>query len=99
MLPLVAQAHAWTQPPCTDVALSPVTDTGVKLSVVVPFPSWPRLFDPQHLTPPPKTTAHAKAAPVPTSMSGTAFVSPLITTGVVRWMVVPSPSCPLVFMP
>ena len=30
----------------------PVTSTGTLLSVVVPFPSWPPAFQPQHRTPP-----------------------------------------------
>ena len=32
--------------------LSPLTSTGVSLSICVPSPSWPTSFRPQHLTPP-----------------------------------------------
>ncbi|MFO0755352.1 MAG: hypothetical protein U0359_02605 [Byssovorax sp.] len=44
----------------------PVTATGVVRWVVVPSPSWPLVFSPQHFTVPPWMSAHAKASPVAT---------------------------------
>ena len=43
--------------------VSPLTATGVELSVVVPLPSLPNLFPPQHLTPPGGTIAQVSPSP------------------------------------
>ena len=40
-------AEIWVTP------VRPLTLTGVQESVLVPSPSWPLLFNPQHLTVPP----------------------------------------------
>jgi hypothetical protein len=37
--------------------LNPTTSTGSKRSVVVPSPSWPAPFSPQHFTPPAEVNA------------------------------------------
>ena len=71
--------------------ISPETSTGVVLSVVVPSPSRPMPFKPQHFTVPPVSRAHE--CPEPRAML-VAVVIPETETGVVRWVVVPSPSWP-----
>src|SRR5438552_10668582 len=40
---------------------SPTTSTGVARLIVVPSPSWPQAFQPQHLTPPPLVSAQVWA--------------------------------------
>ncbi len=46
------------QPAATVKAVAiPETVTGLRLSAVVPSPSWPKMLLPQHLTPPPERTA------------------------------------------
>ena len=59
------RAHAWACPVATASTPldSPLTGTGVSRVVVVPSPSWPELFWPQHMTPPPDVTAHVKPVP------------------------------------
>ena len=79
------------------VTPGPVIVTGVEELVVVPFPNWPQSFAPQHRTVPPPRSAqlwchHPAVTP-------TAPVIPLTRTGVVRFVVVPSPSCPNWFCP
>ena len=41
----------------------PETDTGVELDVVVPSPSWPSVFLPQHFADPSVSTAHEWKSP------------------------------------
>ena len=69
----------------------PATSTGVMRSVVVPSPSWPYLFLPQHITELFVSTAHECCRP---SAMLVAVVMPDTSTGVVRSVVVPSPSWP-----
>ena len=49
------------------IALTPLvrpeTSTGLVLSVVEPFPSWPYWLEPQHLTPPPLVSAQVCQLP------------------------------------
>lgn len=49
-----------------------MTSTGVELSVVLPSPSWPTLFKPQHLTPPALVTAQVWSDPasIDTNVTG-----------------------------
>jgi hypothetical protein len=54
--------------------LKPVTFTGVELLVLFPFPSWPSLFSPQHLTAPELVKAQVLAQPA--EMAMTPLVSP-----------------------
>jgi hypothetical protein len=72
--------------------LSPLTFTGILLSVYVPFPSWPSLFIPQHLTAPPLVTAQVWAYPA--AMALTPLLNPLTFTGVLLSVFVPFPSWP-----
>jgi hypothetical protein len=75
----------------------PLMVTGLGEFVVVPFPSCPHWLSPQHRTVPSPRSAqlwcHHPA------VTATAPVIPLTGTGVVRRVVVPSPSCPDVFSP
>ena len=59
------------------------------LDLVVPSPSWPLLFAPQHRREPVERSAHVCACPADTA---TAPEISLICTGVRRWILVPSPS-------
>src|SRR3989304_8907950 len=78
---------------------SPLTSTGVRRSAVVPSPSWPKVLNPQHLTPPALVTAQVCADPDPPSTAATLLASPATNAGVPRLRVVPSPSCPLKLYP
>lgn len=73
----------------------PVTVTGVRRLVVVPSPSWPLKFHPQHLTVPLVSTAHVWVPPVEIS---TMLVSPLTVIGTSASVSVPSPRRPLLLL-
>src|SRR5690606_11883435 len=61
-------AHACRPPALTDVASpSPPTSTGLAESAVVPSPSCPLSFLPQHATVPTSRTAQLKLEPASTS--------------------------------
>ena len=66
--------------------------TGVHRSVLVPSPSCPLQFSPQHFAAPPVVTAHA--CKTSALMVATPDDKPDTVTGVNRSVVVPSPSCP-----
>jgi hypothetical protein len=66
----------------------------VLLGVIVPLPSWPLPFAPQHFTPPDASSAQLRKPPA--AMPLTPDDSPLTATGDVLSSVVPSPSSPLV---
>ena len=63
--------------------------------MVVLSPSWPLLLEPHARTFPSVPTAEPWLAPAAIAVA----VSPLISTGEVRCVVLPSPSCPFVFRP
>src|SRR4051812_7566121 len=69
----------------------PVTATGTRLRVVVPLPSCPSLFFPQHRTPP-LTTAQVEKEPA--AIQVTPLKRPLTWTGSEVEVVVPLPSWP-----
>src|SRR5262245_7092374 len=73
-----------------------MTVTGVNESMVVPLPSWPPEFHPQHFTVAPSRAAHAWNHPRPRAA---APVRPVTATGVDESMVVPSPNSPKRFRP
>src|SRR5690349_7091207 len=52
MAPPLTTAQLWAAPAETAVAPDAITVVGVSLSSVVPSPSWPELFRPQHCTAP-----------------------------------------------
>src|SRR3990170_2116228 len=60
----------------------PDTSTEVGLSVVVPFPSWPRMLLPQQLTPP--AAVRAQVWRKPAAMVATPLPRPETFTGVGR---------------
>ena len=74
----------------------PETSTGVVLSIVLPSPSCPLPFLPQHITLPSVSTTHECSCPAAMLV---ALVMPETSTGAVRSMVVPSPSWPPPFLP
>ncbi len=55
--------HAHARVPHARVPYAPATSAGLYLFSVLPMPSWPALFKPQHLTPPPVTIAHVLISP------------------------------------
>jgi hypothetical protein len=77
--------------------VSPATATGVLLLLVVPSPSWPTLFRPQHRTVPSASSAQvwSSAAAIWACLSG----RPVTVTGTLLLLVVPLPSCPQLFSP
>src|SRR5262249_43311772 len=94
--PVLVSARLWKQPARTSVTLTPdgsVTLTGVVLSVVVPLPSWPRLFKPQASTWPELVSATVWKQPARTWVI---FVVAGSFTGVGSFLLVtvPLPSCP-----
>src|SRR5438067_2271985 len=74
----------------------PETDTGLCRLVVVPSPSWPEVFAPQHFTVPPVTTAQVCADPAEITVT---FANPDTAAGLVLDVLVPVPSCPELFRP
>jgi len=70
--------------------LKPETSTGKLLHVVVPSPSRPLLFCPQHLTPP--VLKSAQVWEPPAAIALTPELKPETSTGVVLSVIVPSPS-------
>jgi hypothetical protein len=82
-----------TRPPAamdeTPVA-RPTTAVGVVRELVVPSPSCPESFLPQHVTPPVVVNAQEWASPATTAV--TPLPNPATSTGLDRVVVVPSPS-------
>jgi hypothetical protein len=72
--------------------LMSTTTVGVEALFVVPFPSSPYVFIPQHRTRPPPRTAQLSSLPAATLV---AVVMPLTTAGVNALAVVPLPIWPL----
>ena len=70
----------------------PTTSTGVRLFALLALPSWPFMFRPQHFTAPAVVTAHVCVPPAETM--ATPLVSPVTSTGVALFAVVPLPSWP-----
>src|SRR5690348_8134351 len=68
----------------------------MRLSLVVPSPSWPASFLPQHQTAPVMSSAHEKLSPAVTCF---APVTPVTCTGTLLSITVPTPSSPLRFAP
>jgi hypothetical protein len=68
---------------------NPITDTGVNDEVVVPSPSWPLEFVPQHFSAS-LTIAQDKFSPAVIAV--TPLVSPATCTGEVELVLVPSPN-------
>src|SRR6266536_107850 len=75
----------------------PLTCPGTGLSVVVPSPSWPSMFQPQHHTVPSVFSAHVW--PRPSVTVAQSVVCPLSWTGTGLSVVVPSPSWPELLTP
>jgi hypothetical protein len=71
-----------------------MTSTGVELSVLVPSPSWPLKFLPQHFIAPPVSRAHEWSPAWPFRARLVAVEIPDTSTAVVLSVVVPSPSWP-----
>ena len=74
-------------PACTGAVLS---------TLVVPLPSWPNAFAPQHQTWWPVSIAQVWSCPPATAMAGG---RPVTGTGTVESAMVPLPSWPVVFCP
>src|ERR1700687_5649096 len=76
------------------------TMTGTLLLVVLPFPSWPRPFQPQLITWPPDVSARLWLAVLPAPTAVMVITEGTLTaTGVLLLVVVPLPSCPYWFEP
>src|SRR4030042_2889486 len=71
---------------------SPNTRTGERLSVAVPSPSWPLVFDPQHSNPPLESSA--QACDHPAAIDFTPPVMRLTACGRLLERIVPLPNCP-----
>jgi len=92
-------AHVWREPLATWVTFDESPDTGAGRSFVfvVPFPSCPSSFFPQHSKPSADEMAHEDSSPMP--MPVTPDDSPMTSVGTVLGFVVVSPSCPLLLYP
>src|SRR3972149_744339 len=92
--PPPVSAQVWKLPAA--IALIPLarpeTSTGTPVLVVVPFPSSPSEFQPQHLTPPPIVSAHV--CQLPAVIALTPLARPETSTGTLLSVVVPLPSWP-----
>src|SRR5437588_176529 len=75
----------------------PGTSIGTRRLVVVPSPSCPYAFQPQHLIPPAPSSAQVWSRPAYSAF--TPLPSPTTSTGVERDTCVPSPSRPLPLNP
>jgi hypothetical protein len=90
-------AHVWVPPALTATTPeSPDTATGIDESVVVPLPTWPYEFRPQHRTEPPFMST--QTYPLPDEMPR-APDNPVTCTGLIESSVVPFPSWPEEFNP
>jgi hypothetical protein len=69
--------------------VKPVTGIAVERVVFVPSPSCPEPFAPQHEAPPPLLIAQACEVPAVIAVT---LATPMTPTGVMRFVVVPSPS-------
>jgi hypothetical protein len=76
---------------------NPTTSIGVELLVVVPLPSSPSKFEPQHFVAP--VLRRAQVCSSPALSSATPLCSPLTLTGIELLVVVPLPSSPSKFEP
>src|SRR5256885_2076253 len=88
------------RPPAATALTAPArpgTSTAVLLSVVVPIPTWPLAFQPQHLRSPPLVRAQVCSSPA--AIAVTPFARPATSTGVLLAVIVPSPSPPLLLSP
>lgn len=72
--------------------------TGTWLSVLVPSPSCPEAFAPQHWTCRLGTIAQVVGS-LPAAMANVPDDRPVTAVGVSRWVVVPSPTSPALFNP
>ena len=92
--PALVSAQVWSPPAAIALTplASPLTSTGTLLSVVVPFPSWPKTLSPQHLTAP--ALVSAQVWTLPAAIALTPLASPLTSTGTLLSVFVPFPSWP-----
>src|SRR5690606_33047667 len=97
--PPATTAQLWSVPAVMASAPlpSPATVTGSGRMMVLPSPSWPDAFAPQHFTAPPAATAQLWNAPVLRAV--TPLSSPGTAMGVERNQGSLSPSCPLPLLP
>ena len=97
--PEVVTAQVWLPPAVIDATpdVRPETSTGMLLSVVLPSPSWPPQLPPQHLAPPEDVKAQVWLSPA--VIDATPDVRPETSTGVLLFVVVPSPSWPVSLLP
>src|SRR5665213_449938 len=97
--PAFVNAHVLLEP--GEIAATPVcrplTSTGVRRIIVVPSPSSPQAFEPQHFTPPDWVTAQLCAGPA--AIATTPLVKPVTSAGVLRSILVPSPNWPAKLKP
>lgn len=96
--PRSVTAHVCAPPEFNDAsrAASPFTWIGTDRAEVVPSPSWPKLFAPQHHADASLPFAQVKYPPAVMVLNGT---GPLTTCGVEAFVVLPEPSWPLPFRP
>jgi hypothetical protein len=95
-VPYPTSAQLWCHHPLVTALpyAIPATGTGVDELLVVPSPSWPNPFCPQHCTVPSRRSAQVCAHP---ALTATAFVIPTTRAGgddEDDGMAVPSPTCP-----
>src|SRR5437879_1791850 len=97
-VPSLKSAQVWCHhPPVTATTpVMPTTRTGVDEPVLVPSPSCPSAFRPQHRTVPSPRSAQVCSYP---PLTATALVVPPARAAVSRPPLVPSPSCPSAFRP
>ena len=88
----VPSVRSAQEPPEMAVAwVTPDTSTEMELDLLVPSPSMPSMFSPQHRTVPSPSKAQVCASE---EAMAVALLIPTTTTGVGLTVVVPLPSCP-----
>jgi hypothetical protein len=92
--PVLKRAQVWALPTAMPATpeLRPNTATGVLRLTEVVSPSWPWALLPQHCTAP--VLKRAQVWALPTAMPATPELKPETATGVLRFVVLPSPSWP-----
>src|SRR3972149_1712564 len=86
-------------PAIATTPVSPLTETWVYLSKTVPSPIWPYRLYPQAETVPSDLRASECCPPAATDLGRVVPVRPITWTGVVLFVVVPSPKDPLALSP
>src|SRR2546422_597486 len=100
-MPAAVTPQVWATPPVTAAKLTPAgacTSTGLDWLVVVPSPIWPPRLPSQQQAPPAAVSPQVWKPPAATAAKLTP-AGACTSTGLDRFVIVPSPSWPLPLAP